>query len=243
MTVPNQSHAAKKGDAPKVLNFEASPEQVERGSVVTLRWRLAGGAADKVLLDGQPVQGTSCTRTPSQDPTIYTLAAMNAAGSDSQEVAVGVHETGDVVSGEFIAVLSPQAAASSRLQIADHLGNPRAGVAYRLELSTGEVLQGSTGRDGWTESIAGKKAASARLFVEDQVYAISFVDRVGSAAADVQSMLNTAGFDAGPLDGDVGPQTRAALAAYQRSTGLPITSKPDDATIAHLRERIGLANA
>jgi localization factor PodJL len=38
-----------------------------------------------------------------------------------------------------------------------------------------------------------------------------------------QSMLNRQGFDAGPSDGVIGPKTRDAVKAYQRSRGLPQT--------------------
>jgi hypothetical protein len=50
--------------------------------------------------------------------------------------------------------------------------------------------------------------------------------RVGQA----QERLKAVGFDPGPVDGVLGPQTRAALRRYQSSQGLPVTGAMDDAT-------------
>jgi len=38
---------------------------------------------------------------------------------------------------------------------------------------------------------------------------------------ELQQRLNAAGFNAGPVDGKVGPGTRRAIRAFQRSQGLP----------------------
>ncbi len=43
---------------------------------------------------------------------------------------------------------------------------------------------------------------------------------------DIQTRLNAIGFDSGPPDGKVGPMTRAAVRAYQRSQGLPADGFP-----------------
>jgi membrane-bound lytic murein transglycosylase B len=44
---------------------------------------------------------------------------------------------------------------------------------------------------------------------------------------DLQSMLNARGFSSGTPDGVMGPATRAAVRAYQRSVGLPADGYPD----------------
>jgi peptidoglycan hydrolase-like protein with peptidoglycan-binding domain len=46
----------------------------------------------------------------------------------------------------------------------------------------------------------------------------------------VQARLQAMGLDPGPLDGTWGPQTEAALRAYQQQRGLPMSGQPDDAT-------------
>ena len=50
----------------------------------------------------------------------------------------------------------------------------------------------------------------------------------GSLAARVQSSLARAGYDPGPIDGAIGPQTRSAIEAFQADNGLPVTGSIDD---------------
>jgi hypothetical protein len=50
--------------------------------------------------------------------------------------------------------------------------------------------------------------------------------RVGQA----QELLKDAGFNPGPIDGVLGPRTKAALRRYQASQGLPTTGALDEAT-------------
>lgn len=44
----------------------------------------------------------------------------------------------------------------------------------------------------------------------------------GPAVSDLQSRLKAAGFDPGPIDGDFGPRTQAAVRAFQSSRGLAV---------------------
>ncbi len=46
-------------------------------------------------------------------------------------------------------------------------------------------------------------------------------------AKQVQAALNEAGFDCGTVDGMVGPNTRAAIAAFQKARGLTVTQRID----------------
>ena len=50
----------------------------------------------------------------------------------------------------------------------------------------------------------------------------------------VQEKLHAEGFDAGPVNGDFGTKTQAALAQYQLSKGLPASGALDDATLNEL---------
>ena len=52
-----------------------------------------------------------------------------------------------------------------------------------------------------------------------------------------QDALKIQGFDPGPIDGRMGPRTRAALNDYQRKNDLPVTGMLDDATMAKLNVR------
>jgi hypothetical protein len=56
-----------------------------------------------------------------------------------------------------------------------------------------------------------------------------------SLAAQVQDALNQNGYDAGPADGDVGPQTRDAIAAFQQDHGLAATGRINSALLGALR--------
>ena len=62
-------------------------------------------------------------------------------------------------------------------------------------------------------------------------------DRYGLTRADritLQRGLTRAGFDAGEADGVLGRRTRAAIAAFQRANGLPVTGTPSRALLARL---------
>jgi peptidoglycan hydrolase-like protein with peptidoglycan-binding domain len=52
-----------------------------------------------------------------------------------------------------------------------------------------------------------------------------------------QEALKVQGLDPGPVDGRMGPRTRAALSEYQRKNDLPVTGMLDDATMAKLNVR------
>lgn len=47
---------------------------------------------------------------------------------------------------------------------------------------------------------------------------------------DVQTMLNELGYDAGPIDGQFGSQTRDAIRNFERDRGFPVSGELDEAT-------------
>lgn len=53
----------------------------------------------------------------------------------------------------------------------------------------------------------------------------------------VQQQLNARGFNAGPLDGVVGAQTKSAIRSFQEREGLPVTGTLDRQTISALGVR------
>ena len=57
-----------------------------------------------------------------------------------------------------------------------------------------------------------------------------------------QGALKTQGFDPGPIDGRMGPRTKAALTDYQRKNDLPTTGMLDDATMSRLNVRSSRAD-
>lgn len=52
----------------------------------------------------------------------------------------------------------------------------------------------------------------------------------------LQRQLNARGYDPGPIDGRVGPRTRAAIARYQAAQGLPVTGSPGRDVAASLAQ-------
>lgn len=54
---------------------------------------------------------------------------------------------------------------------------------------------------------------------------------------NVQSQLQQAGYYSGPIDGQLGPMTRQAIAAFQADHGLAVTSAIDEPTL----DALGLA--
>lgn len=69
-----------------------------------------------------------------------------------------------------------------------------------------------------------------------------FGDRDALAGQDLtliaraQDLLGDLGYDAGPADGDFGPQTREAIVAYQSDQGLDPTGRVDAALLARLEQ-------
>lgn len=53
---------------------------------------------------------------------------------------------------------------------------------------------------------------------------------------ETQQLLAALGYYTGPIDGIGGPRMEAALAAAQKTFGLPVTTKPNKETLAKLRE-------
>jgi peptidoglycan hydrolase-like protein with peptidoglycan-binding domain len=64
------------------------------------------------------------------------------------------------------------------------------------------------------------------------------VQQVQKFVASLQTDLQTLGFYEGDIDGIYGPQTTAAVTAFQKSVGLPETGLPDPATQKALSEKL-----
>lgn len=54
-------------------------------------------------------------------------------------------------------------------------------------------------------------------------------------AVDVQRALRRSGYYYGDIDGDIGPESRAAIREYQRDRGLPATGRIDSSLLRSLR--------
>jgi peptidoglycan hydrolase-like protein with peptidoglycan-binding domain len=51
---------------------------------------------------------------------------------------------------------------------------------------------------------------------------------------DIQTELKARGYDAGEADGRMSEDTKAAISAYEKAEGLPVTGKPSDQLLARL---------
>ncbi|MCL6549081.1 MAG: peptidoglycan-binding protein, partial [Alicyclobacillus sp.] len=65
----------------------------------------------------------------------------------------------------------------------------------------------------------------------------------GAAVKELQAALNKSGFSAGPVDGQFGPKTLAAVQAFQRAHHLPATGRVDAATWTALLGQAGKVSA
>jgi hypothetical protein len=68
----------------------------------------------------------------------------------------------------------------------------------------------------------------------DEPVATSYVGTSGSLVADVQRQLSRDGYDPGPIDGVMGGQTRGAIMAFQRDSGLYVTGRIDSKLLDRL---------
>ena len=67
--------------------------------------------------------------------------------------------------------------------------------------------------------------------------AIASSDPYTGFISEVQQELRKLGFDAGPVNGDFGAQTQAALAQFQLSRTIPASGQLDDVTLQELGVR------
>jgi N-acetylmuramoyl-L-alanine amidase len=119
----------------------------------------------------------------------------------------------------------------------------RANLDYVLQVE-GKSFQGKTGADGSLEVKIPADARKGSLRLLDPEGEESYPLELGglnpaSDVTGVQARLNNLGFACGPVDGEVGPRTRGAIAAFQRAAGMRPTGEIDDATRSKLVERHG----
>ena len=122
---------------------------------------------------------------------------------------------------------------------------PRANLQYALTVP-GKVHRGVTDGDGdgILEVTIRADAQGGILHLEDPAGEEVYPLRLGHLnplddVTGVQARLNNLDFACGAVDGQTGPLTQAALAAFQHAHGLQVTGHIDDATRHKLLERHG----
>ena len=71
-------------------------------------------------------------------------------------------------------------------------------------------------------------------YTSSRVYRGRTAGYADELAADVQSALRRRGYYRGPIDGDIGPGSRAAIRAYQAERGLAVTGRIDSSLLRSL---------
>jgi hypothetical protein len=126
-----------------------------------------------------------------------------------------------------------------RLRVLDQ-DVPRADEPYTVEID-GETYRGRTDGDGHIRCPIAGNARKALLTVGEEPDQQSLVLTLGGvdpidALSGIQGRLNNLGFDCGPVDNELGPQTRRALRKFQAKHGLEITGRPDKWTRSKLEK-------
>jgi N-acetylmuramoyl-L-alanine amidase len=126
-----------------------------------------------------------------------------------------------------------------RLQLLDYDGEPRANLAYVLEVD-GTVFSGTTDAEGELRHRIPPNARRGKLTVEGTEEFPLRLGSVGpiSTVSGVQARLNNLGFDC-DVDGVSGPKMAEALAGFQEKHGLPHTGELDEQTREKLRQAHG----
>lgn len=131
-----------------------------------------------------------------------------------------------------------------RVRIQSFGGEPRADESYRLITDGGTDHTGVTDMEGNIECPIPLNAHKAELYFDSAPgmvkysFALGYIDPI-TEICGVQSRFNNLGFDCGPIDGDLGPQTEKALKDFQSKHGLSITGQADEETQERLKDEYG----
>lgn len=106
-----------------------------------------------------------------------------------------------------------------------------AGVGGRINTAVGTAVEG-VGKKGENGDSKGKQFVDANKQV--MTAAVGAVKNDEDVNVRAQKRLKALGYDIGPVDGAVGPKTKAALGDYQEKNGLEVTRTLDSATVKAL---------
>ena len=108
-----------------------------------------------------------------------------------------------------------------RLLVEDLAGEPVANAAYALVVE-GKVYSGSTDGRGLVEQEVSMEAESGTLEIAGKIWPLlvghlnPIDDTPDDGVSGIQARLKNLGYDPGPVDGELGPRTTAAVRAFQR---------------------------
>jgi len=120
-------------------------------------------------------------------------------------------------------------------------GVPLANMSYVLAVD-GQSIRGETDGSGLLVQTIPANAKRGRLLLGEQQeeYFLEFgcLDPI-TETTGIQARLNNLGYQCGPVDGKLGPNTEGAVMAFQRVESLEMDGKPTPNTIARLRSAYG----
>lgn len=130
-----------------------------------------------------------------------------------------------------------------RIVLKDHSGQTLASRSYSLSWGTVK-RSGTTDGDGLLRERIPIGVLNAELDLGERVVALRLghlipVDPEVNDCSGVQARLSNLGYDVGPIDGQVGPRTRAAIAVFQADHDLTIDGEADATTQSSLRNAHG----
>jgi len=127
--------------------------------------------------------------------------------------------------------------AKFRMQVFDG-EKPRAKQNYTLDLD-GKVVKGTTDGQGVFEQFVPASVQSGCLIIGQDRYTIEIdfghLDPLNDLSG-VQQRLNNLGYQCGEASGEMNPETKAALVAFQHRFKLKETGEADDPTLRQLAQ-------
>ena len=91
----------------------------------------------------------------------------------------------------------------------------------------------------WKRGLGSSKDRSSTAGTADRRAAAAPPAQDRRLVAGTQSGLKRMGYDPGPVDGILGPRTRAAIRAYQKDHRLPVDERPTTALALHIQAQLG----
>ncbi len=128
------------------------------------------------------------------------------------------------------------------LKLEDALGEALAYAAFTLLVPGQAPVEGETDGDGVLKAPVHVGATRATLHVGELRWDLAIGDlnpiddTDDEGVSGIQGRLKNLGIDAGPIDGEMGPLTRAAIGAFEALHKLPITGECTGKTLAKLKE-------
>jgi hypothetical protein len=121
---------------------------------------------------------------------------------------------------------------------------PRTDLPYTLVIDGDITFSGNTDSQGIIKHGIPPDAKVGKLVVgqgqdkEEYHFGLKHLDPVDEPTG-IQARLANLGYYTGPIDGDIGPRTKAALSRFQNKHGLEQTGEPDQDTIDKLKQVYG----